>query len=74
MGASLPSAIILILGFANLFADGFSMAAANYQASKARNEFVQMKRKQEEWEIDNLEEQEIDEIRDIYREKGFKEL
>jgi len=73
MGASLPSVIILILGFANLFADGFSMAAANYQASKARNEFVEMKRKQEEWEIDNLEEQERDEIRDIYKEKGFKD-
>jgi VIT1/CCC1 family predicted Fe2+/Mn2+ transporter len=73
MGASLPSTIILILGFANLFADGFSMAAANYQASKARNEFVEMKRKQEEWEIDNLGEQERDEIRDIYREKGFKD-
>jgi len=73
MGASLPSGIILILGFANLFADGFSMAAANYQASKARNEFIEMKRKQEEWEIDNLEEQERDEIRDIYREKGFKD-
>ena len=73
VGASLPSGIILILGFANLFADGFSMAAANYQASKARNEFVKMKRKQEEWEIENLEEQERDEIRDIYREKGFKD-
>jgi len=73
MGASLPSVIILILGFANLFADGFSMAAANYQASKARNEFIEMKRKQEEWEIENLEEQERDEIRDIYKEKGFKD-
>ena len=73
VGASLSPGIILILGFANLFADGFSMAAANYQASKARNEFVQMKRRQEEWEIDNLEEQEIDEIREIYREKGFKD-
>ena len=73
MGASLPSGIILILGFANLFADGFSMAAANYQASKARNEFIEMKRKQEEWEIDNLEEQEREEIRDIYKEKGFKD-
>ena len=73
MGASLPSVIILILGFANLFADGFSMAAANYQASKARNEFVEMKRKQEEWEIENLEEQERDEIRDIYKEKGFRD-
>ena len=72
MGASLPSVIILILGFANLFADGFSMAAANYQASKARNEFIEMKRKQEEWEIENLEEQERDEIRDIYKEKGFR--
>ncbi|MCA9811847.1 MAG: VIT1/CCC1 transporter family protein [Nitrosarchaeum sp.] len=73
VGASLPSNIILVLGFANLFADGFSMAAANYQATKARNEFVEMKRKQEEWEIDNLEEQEKDEIREIYRKKGFKE-
>ena len=73
VGAGLSPGIILILGFANLFADGFSMAAANYQASKARNEFVQMKRRQEEWEIDNLEEQERDEIRDIYREKGFKD-
>ena len=73
IGASLPSGIILILGFANLFADGFSMAAANYQASKARNEFVEMKRKQEEWEIDNLEEEEREEVREIYRKKGFKD-
>ena len=73
IGASLPAGIILILGFANLFADGFSMAAANYQASKARNEFIQMRRMQEEWEIDNLEEQERDEIREIYRKKGFKD-
>lgn len=72
VGAGLSPGIVLILGFANLFADGFSMAASNYQASKARNEFVEMKRKQEEWEIDNLEEQERDEIRDIYKVKGFK--
>ena len=73
VGAGLSPGIILILGFANLFADGFSMAAANYQASKARNEYIQMKRKQEEWEIDNLEEQEKEEIRDIYIKKGFKD-
>ena len=73
VGASLLPGIILILGFANLFADGFSMAAANYQASKARNEFIEMKRKQEEWEIDNLEEQEKEEIREIYSKKGFKD-
>ena len=65
--------IILILGFANLFADGFAMASANYQASKAKNEFIDMKRNQEEWEIDNLREQEKEEIRNIYRKKGFKD-
>jgi VIT1/CCC1 family predicted Fe2+/Mn2+ transporter len=73
VGASLSPGIILILGFANLLADGFAMAAANYQASKARNEYIEMKRKQEEWEIDNLEEQEKEEIRDIYTKKGFKD-
>jgi vacuolar iron transporter family protein len=73
VGAGLSPGIVLILGFANLFADGFSMAASNYQASKARNEFVEMKRKQEEWEIENLKDQERDEIRDIYKAKGFKD-
>ena len=45
VGASLSTNIILILGFANLFADGFSMAIGNYQASKAQQEFIAMKRK-----------------------------
>ena len=40
VGASLGSAIILILGFANLFADGFSMAISNYSSVKSRNELI----------------------------------
>lgn len=36
IGASLSSSIILILGFANLFADGFSMAISNYLSVKSR--------------------------------------
>ena len=36
IGAGLSPGIILILGFVNLFTDGFSMAAANYQASKGQ--------------------------------------
>lgn len=36
LGASLAPGIILILGFANLFADGFSMAVSNYLAGRAQ--------------------------------------
>ena len=39
IGASLPDSVILILGFANLFADGFSMAAGNYLGNKSATEY-----------------------------------
>ena len=35
-GAGLDSAVVLILGFVNLFADGFSMATSNYLSTKSR--------------------------------------
>ena len=38
MGASLGSIIVLILGFANLFADGFSMAMSDYLSTESENE------------------------------------
>jgi vacuolar iron transporter family protein len=73
IGASLSPSIVLILGFANLLADGFSMAFGNYLAAKAQREYIERARKREEWEVDNLVEQEKQEIRDIYTKKGFKE-
>ena len=38
IGAGFGSAVILILGFANLFADGFSMAVSNYLSNKSNQE------------------------------------
>jgi vacuolar iron transporter family protein len=73
VGASLSPSIVLILGSANLLADGFSMAVGNYLAAKAQREYIARTRKREEWEIDNLVEQEKQEIRDIYTKKGFKD-
>lgn len=73
VGASLSPAIVLILGFANLLADGFSMAVGNYLATKAQREYIERIKKKEEWEIDNRVEQERQEIRDIYAKKGFKD-
>ncbi len=37
LGASLSPIIVIILGFANLFADGFSMAVSNYLAEKSED-------------------------------------
>src|SRR3989337_2213200 len=44
-GASLGASIVLILGFANLFADGFSMAAGNYLGVKSEIEYEKVKGK-----------------------------
>lgn len=38
LGASLSSTVVLILGFANLFADGFSMAVSNYLSTKSHRD------------------------------------
>lgn len=43
VGASLSSGIILILGFANLFADGFSMGVSNYLSKKSESDLEQSK-------------------------------
>lgn len=72
VGASLSPSVILILGFANLFADGFAMAVGNYVSSKSRIEYVESERKREEQEIERLPEKKIQEISDIYYEKGFR--
>jgi VIT1/CCC1 family predicted Fe2+/Mn2+ transporter len=72
-GASLSLAIILILGFANLFADGISMSIGSYLSTKTRSEVIEKERKREEWEIDNMENEEKNEIREIYEKKGFKD-
>lgn len=72
IGADLSTKIILILGAANIFADGFSMAASNYTGTKAENEEFDRIRAYEERQIDRDREGEVREIREIYRAKGFK--
>ncbi|HLC66723.1 MAG TPA: VIT1/CCC1 transporter family protein, partial [Candidatus Nanoarchaeia archaeon] len=71
-GAAFSSSTVLILGFANLLADGFSMACGNFLSERAQREYIQKERRREEWEIDNVPEGEIEEIRQIFRQKGFK--
>jgi VIT1/CCC1 family predicted Fe2+/Mn2+ transporter len=71
VGASLPTSIVLILGFANLFADGFSMAVGNYLSTKSKKEYMEKIRKAEEVSVVNIPDEEREEIREIFKEKGF---
>lgn len=71
VGAGLDSSVIIILGFANLLADGFSMSIGAYLSSKSERSYYHKQKALEYWEVENLPEKEKDEIRDIYREKGF---
>jgi len=48
------------------------MAIGNYLSSKSDKEFIQKERKREEWEIEHYPQGEIEEIRAIFRKKGFK--
>lgn len=71
-GADLSARIVVILGFANLLADGFSMAMSNYLGEKSNRDFIATERAREEWEVEKLPEEERQEIREMYRKKGFQ--
>jgi VIT1/CCC1 family predicted Fe2+/Mn2+ transporter len=70
-GAGLSTSITLILGFANLIADGFSMSVGNYLSSRSERDRYDRHRNVEQWEVDHIPETERQEIRDIYVAKGF---
>lgn len=72
VGAGLPKTVALVLGVANLLADGFSMAASNYQSAKTSKEIVHATRKEEEHHIETIPEGEREEIRQIFAKKGFE--
>jgi vacuolar iron transporter family protein len=70
-GADLSNRIVLILGLANVVADGFSMAAGNYTGTKTEIDEKAHLRAIEERHIRAVPEGEREEIRQIFRSKGF---
>lgn len=71
-GANLPHRVILILGAANLLADGFSMAIGNFLSTRAGQEEAMQLLRREQRHIDLDPDGETAEIREIYRRKGFQ--
>lgn len=72
IGANLATRIVLILGAANLIADGFSMAASNFLGTRAERDDYDRIARIEANHIDLNPEGEREEIRQIYAAKGFQ--
>ena len=71
-GAQLSVPIILIMGFANLFADGFSMAIGKYLSDSAELDRIKQIKTGEESSILEKPREEKGEIKEIMSRFGFK--
>lgn len=72
VGAHLSTGVILILGAANLLADGFSMAASNYLATKAERDDAEHLEAIEQRHVEADPEGEREEVRQIFGAKGLR--
>ena len=72
LGAQLSAGIVLVLGFANLAGDGFSMAVGNALGVRAQHEQVERTRAMEHRHIQLVPEGEREEVRQILAGKGLE--
>jgi VIT1/CCC1 family predicted Fe2+/Mn2+ transporter len=64
--------VIVVLGLANLIADGFSMAVSNYLGTKSERQQLEKARHEEELHLREVPDGEREEIRQIFSAKGFQ--
>jgi vacuolar iron transporter family protein len=64
-------ATVLIFGFSNVIADGFSMGFGEFVSGEAERDNAAAERRREEWEVENSFDLEVDEMVQIYMSKGL---
>lgn len=72
VGARLPAAVVVILGLANLLADGLSMGLGNYLGQKSERDYARRQREYEEHEVRHFPAMERREVREILRRWGLE--
>ena len=70
-GAGLSNGVVIVLGIANVLADGVSMAAGNFLRARSDQQLLERFRRMEEMHIERIPQGEREEIRQIYLAKGF---
>lgn len=71
-GANLSTGVVIIMGFANLLADGLSMGMGEYLSALSERQYSIAERQREEWEFDNHPDGEVKEMVDLYEEAGIE--
>ncbi len=71
-GAALGADVVLILGLANLFADGVSMATGAFLSARSENEYYHRLRERQRQEVECCRESERAELEQLLRERGYR--
>ena len=70
-GANVSSDLIILAALVGMFTGAKAMAVQNYLAVKSQHELLNSEIEREKWEIENKPEDEKNEIKKIYKDKGF---
>ncbi len=73
VGGGFGSDVVVVLGFAKLVADGFSMGASNFLRARSQQERIEEARQSERRHIRRVPEGERREVRQIFANKGFED-
>eukprot|EP01137_Pigoraptor_chileana_P004138 Opistho-2@45450 len=71
-GSDMSTGVVIVMGFANLIADGISMGFGDFLSSQAEYEFSIKERTREVWELENNADGERREMVEIYISKGVE--